>query len=369
LLDVVRDCEVSPLPSPLARDLRRRVEADSDEDHEMDISASFEEDSLLSARSISTLTPSEESCLGLDLGPATARDGTKLNSNSYFLASHSQSQGTISTDVDHGLEPGLIGTKIMKASKVHCSSAELVASPNNSQARQQHPVSNLSSAHENLSKSSTKKYPRKSVPLPPSHLQLPFASVPISELDRGAYIPSLQTLPLSTLVPGEMVSQRDNQGCNLRPSPSIGRFLSFNSKFPAMKPTPVSCEVPGRLSPPDLLQLQMQGASRFPKYFPEGYLLEINFARQYCLETELGSGGYGFVLSARNVHTGAQVAVKFINRRLVPTRGLIRDYKNDIVPLEAVVLQLAEHPGVVRFYGIYEDGMYFYLVCLYLSFM
>ncbi|KAH7339528.1 kinase-like domain-containing protein [Rhizoctonia solani] len=108
----------------------------------------------------------------------------------------------------------------------------------------------------------------------------------------------------------------------------------------------------------------MQGASRFPKYFPEGYLLDAKFAQQYCLETELGSGGYGFVLSARNVYSNEQVAVKFINRRLVPTRGLIRDYKNDIVPLEAVVLQLAEHPGVVRFYGLYQDGMYFYLAKL-----
>ncbi|CAE6431217.1 unnamed protein product [Rhizoctonia solani] len=361
LLDVVREHEVSPLPSPLARDLRRRVEADLDEKG-MDITASFEEDGIMSSRSISTLNPSEESCLGLDLGLGITGDDMKLNSSSYFSASPSKAQEDLSIGFGHDDEHGIVGAKIMKASKAHSSSAELIASPNNSQARQQRPVSSLPSTHENLSKSLTKKYPRKSTPLPQPHLQSPFASVPTSELDRGAYKHTLPTLPLLTWTPNEMVSQRDNRGCNLRLTPSVGRFLSLNSKSPAVKPTPVSRDAPGQLSASDLLQLRMQGASRFPTYFPEGYLLEVNFARQYCLETELGSGGYGFVLSARNVYTGAQVAVKFINRRLVPTRGLIRDYKNDIVPLEAVVLQLAEHPGVVRFYGIYEDGMYFYLV-------
>ncbi|KAF8757316.1 Protein tyrosine kinase [Rhizoctonia solani] len=325
LLDAVRQQEVSPLPSPLARDLRRRVEVVDDEDHGMDITAPFEEDSILSAHSVSTLTPSEESCLGLDLGLGIIEDDTKLNSNSYFSTSYSKSQGNSFAEC-----------------KAHSSSAELIPSPNNSQARQQHPVSNRPSSHENFSRSSTKKYPRRSIPLPPPHLQPSFASVPISELNRGAYMPSLQTLPLSVLTPGETVSKRDNWGTNLPLSPSVGKFRQLNLKLSTVK----SASVPRELSASDLLRLQIQGVSRFPKYFPEGYLLEASFARQYCLETELGSG----------------VAVKFINRRLVPTRGLIRDYKNDIVPLEAVVLQLAEHPGVVRFYGLYEDAVYFYLV-------
>ncbi|KAF8678177.1 Protein tyrosine kinase [Rhizoctonia solani] len=358
LLDAVRQQEVSPLPSPLARDLRRRVEVVDDEDHGMDITAPFEEHSILSAHSVSTLTPSEESCLGLDLGLGIIEDDTKLNSNSYFSTSYSKSQGNSFADDGHGGEHIIVGPKIMKASKAHSSSAELIPSPNNSQARQQHPVSNRPSSHENFSRSSTKKYPRRSIPLPPPHLQPSFASVPISELNRGAYMPSLQTLPLSVLTPGETVSKRDNWGTNLPLSPSVGKFRQLNLKLSTVK----SASVPRELSASDLLRLQIQGVSRFPKYFPEGYLLEASFARQYCLETELGSGGYGFVLGARNVYTNAQVAVKFINRRLVPTRGLIRDYKNDIVPLEAVVLQLAEHPGVVRFYGLYEDAVYFYLV-------
>ncbi|KAF8608819.1 kinase-like protein [Ceratobasidium sp. AG-I] len=110
------------------------------------------------------------------------------------------------------------------------------------------------------------------------------------------------------------------------------------------------------------MQMRMHGRAQFPNRFPEDYLLEPKFAQQYYVETELGAGGYGFVLGARNMFTGDQVAVKFIERRLIPNRGLVRDYKNDVVPLEAVALQLAEHPGVVRFRGLYQDDLYFYLV-------
>ncbi|KAL5631523.1 hypothetical protein ACGC1H_007142 [Rhizoctonia solani] len=359
LLDIVRQRDVSPLPSPLARDLRRRVEAHPSEDQEMDITASFEEDSILSADSGSSIPPYETSCLGLDLGLDTST-GMKLDSSSYFLASPTKCQDTISIQAQR--DYGRAGAKIMRASIAHSSSAELVSSPSRSQARQERPMSSLPSAHENLSGTSSKKYPRKTVPLPPPHLKSPFVPLSVSEQYHDAYTTGLGTLRPSPSAPDEMVFKRANHISSLRPSPSIGRFLSCGplSSSPNRKSAPR--EVHAQLSASDLLQLQIQGASRFPKYFPEGYLLEAKFARQYCLETELGSGGYGFVLGARNVYTNEQVAVKFINRRLVPTRGLIRDYKNDIVPLEAVVLQLAQHPGVVRFYGIYEDGMYFYLV-------
>ncbi|KAJ1304485.1 hypothetical protein OPQ81_005631 [Rhizoctonia solani] len=364
LVDTIRQREVSPLPSPLARDLRRRVEAHPRE-QEMDITASFEEDSILSALSDSKFTPIEESCLGLDLGlGVTSNDDTESDSSSFYLDSPTKCQGAASAQVDDEYGPRPARAKIMKASIVRSTGAELIPSPINSQTRRQHPTASLPSTHENMTRPSTKKCSRKGIPLPPSHIQSPFVSLPASELDYGAYMLGLRTLQSSPSpsTPEEMMFKRDNWVSHLHPSPSIGRFLSRGplSSFPKCKPTPR--QVHTQLNASDLLQMQMQGMVRFPKYFPEGYLLEANFARQYCLETELGSGGYGFVLAARNVYTNEQVAVKFINRRLVPTRGLVRDYKNDIVPLEAVVLQLAEHPGVVRFYGLYEDGVYFYLV-------
>ncbi|CAE6517949.1 unnamed protein product [Rhizoctonia solani] len=361
LLDVFRQREISPLPSPLARDLRRRVEAHPSDDQEVDITASFGEDNVPSACSDSKASPSEGSCLGLDLGLGVTSDDVKPYSSSYFSANPTKRRGITSAEADREHERGLAGAKILKASIAHSSSAELVSSPG-SQARQQRPMSSLPSAHGNLSKTSTKKYPHKSTPLPPPHIQCRFASLPTSELVQGAYRPGLRALQSPPSTSDEMVFQRDNRVSNSRLSTSIGKFLSRNPLSPTPKRKSTPCEVHVQPSPAELLQLQMQGSSRFPKYFPEGYLLDAKFARQYCLETELGSGGYGFVLSARNVHTNEQVAVKFINRRLVPTRGLIRDYKNDIVPLESVVLQLAEHPGVVCFYGLYEDGMYFYLV-------
>ncbi|CUA66911.1 hypothetical protein RSOLAG22IIIB_00361 [Rhizoctonia solani] len=346
LLDVVRQRDVSPLPSPLARDLRRRVEAHPSEDQEMDITTSFEEDSIISAISNPNVSSHEESCLGLDLG-------LDLKSDSYFLATPAKRQDVISTPVGHEHKHGSAGAKIMRASIVHSSSAELVSSPTHSQARQERPMS----IHGNLLGTPTKKHP-KSTPLPLPHLKPPFVPHRAGEQDRGAYMLGLQPLWSSPSAPDKVAPKRPGQISSLRPSPSIGRFFSCGPP----SPSPKSKSAPrARLSALELLQLQRQGASRFPKYFPEDYLLDPKFAQQYCLETELGSGGYGFVLSARNVHTNEQVAVKFINRRL-PTRGLTRDHNNDIIPLEAAVLQLAEHPGVVRFYGLYKDGLYFYLV-------
>ncbi|CAE6448937.1 unnamed protein product [Rhizoctonia solani] len=361
LLDIIRQREVSPLPSPLARDLRRRVEAHpSEEQEEVDITASFEEDSIFSVPSNCKFIHPEESCLGLDLGLEATSNDVISGSGSYFLASPPKRQETTSSEVNREGDYGYSDAKILKASIARSTSAELVSSPSNSQARQQRPMSSLPSTHESMSKASAKKYPRKSIPLPPSHIKSPFAPLLAGEQDHSAYMLGLRTLQPSLSTPDGMAPKRDSRISNLFSGPC--GFLSRNPLSPSPKCKQTPREVRAQPSAPDLLQLQMQGASRFPKYFPEGYLLDAKFARQYCLETELGSGGYGFVLSARHIYSNEQVAVKFINRRSVPTRGLIRDYKNDIVPLEAVVLQLAEHPGVVRFYGIYEDVMYFYLV-------
>ncbi|KAB5596046.1 Serine/Threonine kinase catalytic domain containing protein [Ceratobasidium theobromae] len=292
LLDVVRQRQVSPLPSPLARDLRRRIEA-------MDI-APYEPCDV-----------SQESCLGLDLGEAA---------NS-------------STDIE-SVDGDVI---VMQATLARSASAELVSSPSRSSVVQLPALSN--------SLARPQKLPRK-IPL---SFQSPFTTTPMPEPDHGAYI--------HTTCPDEVAPVRDGRLQNLRPSPSIGRYLSTGPR-PSLAPKPLYSS----LTPADLLHMQMQGAMKFPKYFPDGYLLEPNFARRYSLETELGAGGYGFVLSARHIRTNERVAVKFIDRRLVPTRGLIRNHENAIVPLEAVVLQLAVHPGVVQFYGLYDDGLYFYLV-------
>lgn len=364
LLDSIRQrCDVSPLPSPLARDLRRRVEAnDQDTQVEMDIT-SHEDDLSNPIRSLLHFdgeepgqSPSKASCLGLDLGlPTPQTEGSSSDLSSYIL-------GTANTRQESELfgnhrETEHVGAKIMRASLARSASAELVPSSNCSQARQTNLVPSFS-AHENLSKLPSKKYPRKSIPHHPT-LQSPFASVPAAEQNHSAYTLGLRSLPPS---PEEAMSKRDGRTNNLRPSPSIGRFLSRSPLSPSPRRKPAQRAAHGQLNEADLRQLQMQGRVRFPNYFPEGYLLEPKFAQQYRIETELGAGGYGFVLSARNVYTDEQVAVKFINRHSVPVRGLIRDYKNDIVPLEAVVLQLAEHPGVVRFHGLYEDGVFFYLV-------
>ncbi|PWN51506.1 kinase-like protein [Violaceomyces palustris] len=86
------------------------------------------------------------------------------------------------------------------------------------------------------------------------------------------------------------------------------------------------------------------------------------FARNYSLGDELGSGGFGFVVSARSVVDDKPVAVKFIWKEKVPAHGWVRDPQLGVIPMEAFVLKVVDHPGVVKFIELFDDHQFFYLV-------
>jgi hypothetical protein len=98
-----------------------------------------------------------------------------------------------------------------------------------------------------------------------------------------------------------------------------------------------------------------------PKFRPH-YRLIKEFVEIYQLEDELGSGGFGFVMTARHREEGLEVAVKFIIKSKVPARSWIHDDIIGKLPTEVVVLCLVDHQNIVKCLDIFEDFEYIYLV-------
>ena len=127
------------------------------------------------------------------------------------------------------------------------------------------------------------------------------------------------------------------------------------------------------------------------KYLAERKVLPA-FNAQYDMLDELGSGGFGFVIRAKRRCDGLIVAVKFIYRERVshaingklsiltflllqiPSHGWVRargwtkmpdgrpNPSEKLVPMEAYVLRMVRHKGVVAFLDLMEDENTFYLV-------
>ncbi|KAK0545540.1 hypothetical protein OC845_005062, partial [Tilletia horrida] len=92
------------------------------------------------------------------------------------------------------------------------------------------------------------------------------------------------------------------------------------------------------------------------------HTLHPRFAREYTLGDELGSGGFGFVVSAMRNADSFPVAVKFIWKEKVPSQGWVRDRDLGVVPMEVFVLKTVRHPSVIRFIDLFDDDQFFYLV-------
>ncbi|KAG5462240.1 MAG: kinase-like domain-containing protein, partial [Olpidium bornovanus] len=86
------------------------------------------------------------------------------------------------------------------------------------------------------------------------------------------------------------------------------------------------------------------------------------FADRYTIGDELGSGGFGFVVSAIKHPENVEVAVKFICKDKVPMHAWIKDPALGLIPTEIYVLRMVDHPGIIRYVEYFEDPRYFYLV-------
>jgi PAS domain-containing serine/threonine kinase len=105
-------------------------------------------------------------------------------------------------------------------------------------------------------------------------------------------------------------------------------------------------------------------ADRHSFKFPRGHCLNLRFVESYQLEDELGSGGYGFVMTARHRASGREVAVKFIIKAKVPDHAWMEDELLGQLPAEVVLLQRLSHPNIIKSLDLFEDDLYFYLVSL-----
>src|SRR5579859_3206229 len=148
-------------------------------------------------------------------------------------------------------------------------------------------------------------------------------------------------------------------------SPSLSvKSTPYLAKEAFQKPV-----TPALLSPP----ITPVAAQQFPTPAPgsnptvsythlQNHKLEPTFAVRYVLQDELGSGGFGFVVSALRVADGREVAVKFILRAKVPRHGWVSDPDLGLVPIEISILSRVDHPAVVKMEDYYEDEKFFYLV-------
>lgn len=92
------------------------------------------------------------------------------------------------------------------------------------------------------------------------------------------------------------------------------------------------------------------------------HALQPEFIAEYTLGDELGSGGFGFVVSATRNSDHKEVAVKFIFRDKVPVHGWAKDPELGIIPMEIYVLRNVQHSNIIGFLNVYQDFKYFYLV-------
>jgi serine/threonine protein kinase len=104
------------------------------------------------------------------------------------------------------------------------------------------------------------------------------------------------------------------------------------------------------------------GAQSYSPQFPAGHMLNPHFIQLYQLLDELGSGSYGFVMTACHRAVDHEVAVKFIIKANIPDHAWVEDEVMGSLPTEVVLLYSVDHENVIKCIDFFEDGLYFYLV-------
>jgi len=90
--------------------------------------------------------------------------------------------------------------------------------------------------------------------------------------------------------------------------------------------------------------------------------LNQEFLNKYELLDELGSGGFGFVLLARDRSTDKKVAVKFIFKNKIPKSGWVQDEKDGCIPMECFIMKKVNHKNIIKFIDCFDDIKLFYIV-------
>lgn len=76
----------------------------------------------------------------------------------------------------------------------------------------------------------------------------------------------------------------------------------------------------------------------------------------YQLHETLGKGKYGLVKKAFHTRTGLECAVKIVRKKELTLKDL------ELLKREIEVLKVCQHPNIIRFYDVFENQDYLYLV-------
>ncbi|PPQ98612.1 hypothetical protein CVT24_003945 [Panaeolus cyanescens] len=150
---------------------------------------------------------------------------------------------------------------------------------------------------------------------------------------------------------------------------SLLRDFSFGRSFSMDESRTKACSPSDTLNQADLTS-SYPASSTPPEtngrcysfHFPEGHHLNLDFVQRYRLQDELGSGGYGFVMTAYDTVMRCEVAVKFIIKDKVPEHAWMEDDLLGRLPTEVIILSTINHDNIVKSLDLYEDALYFYLV-------
>ncbi|OZJ06525.1 hypothetical protein BZG36_00544 [Bifiguratus adelaidae] len=125
-----------------------------------------------------------------------------------------------------------------------------------------------------------------------------------------------------------------------------------------MMSAPSCISVPPSPPPTPLLPQSCQ----LPQSKIVNHRLNTEFEAQYTLIDELGSGGFGFVMSARRHCDQREVAVKFIIKSKVTATGWQNDPQLGMIPVEIFILRNVRHENIISYIDTFQDTKYFYLV-------
>lgn len=172
---------------------------------------------------------------------------------------------------------------------------------------------------------------------------------------------SSESLPPLSLPATLRRDMQFNAGISL--FPKHGSYAQFNRRKD-LRNDPQNRKKPSILFSPRRLPATGHNAKArmYSSPFPEGHQLNQDFVQTYQLEDELGSGGYGFVMTAYHRTEGHEVAVKFIIKDKVPEHAWMEDDVVGRMPTEVVLLSFIQHDNVVKCLDLFEDLLYFYLV-------
>ncbi|KAH7888824.1 kinase-like domain-containing protein [Phlebopus sp. FC_14] len=190
--------------------------------------------------------------------------------------------------------------------------------------------------------------------------------------------PEVYHLPLATLsdAPSSTFSERHSQSSTsvrfTNDAPPLDsasyeplvppQSLLFSGEAHYLSPPSLNASHPSRDSPFLFSRASELRSRNYSPRFPDGHHLDPLFAHTYLLGDELGSGGYGFVMTALHRQFGHDVAVKFVIKEKVPEQAWVNDDRLGRIPMEIMLLKIINHENVVKWLDLFQDQLFFYVV-------